>query len=340
MSFKVYQHPVFLLHRSESPHPESPERLRAIVSRLNSANFPRVSFVQTDRVATPEELSIIHTERHIEAVAATAGKGFGWLDADTYTCGDSYEAARTAVGTVLDAVGSLSRKECTRALALVRPPGHHADRDRAMGFCLFNNTALATQHAVSKGLFRKAAIFDIDAHHGNGTQHIFFDRGDILYMSQHQSPFYPDTGDWNEIGVGDGIGANINCPLPAGSGDAEVLSVWKGVFGPILEQFAPDLLLLSLGFDGHTLDPLAQLQITTEGFRKLLSAVEAFASRASIPVLYILEGGYSPQALTEAAPLVVEVHEQPDASEWPDPSPLALKLLDEARKTFGTLWKL
>ncbi len=340
MSFRIYEHPVFLLHRPESPHPESPERLRAIASRLNSSNYPGARFVQSERVASPKELALVHTAHHIETVAATAGKGFGWLDSDTYTCPDSFQAARTAVGTVLDAVEALSKKESTRALALVRPPGHHAEKDRAMGFCLFNNTALAAEYAVSQKLFRKVAIYDIDAHHGNGIQNTFFDRGDVLYLSQHQSPFYPDTGNWNEIGVGPGIGANVNCPLTAGSGDAEVLYVWKWICEPILEQFAPDLLLVCLGFDSHASDPLAQLVITTPGFRMLLSAVEAFAARASIPVLNILEGGYNLQVLHEATPIVVEVHEKPDSSQWPDPSPLAHQLLEQAQKTFGTLWKI
>jgi acetoin utilization deacetylase AcuC-like enzyme len=209
-----------------------------------------------------------------------------------------------------------------------------------MGFCLFNNAALAAESAVSRGLARKAAIYDFDVHHGNGTQNIFFDRADVLYLSHHQFPFYPGTGNWNELGVGDGLGMNINCPLPAGAEDTEVLHVWKWIIEPILSQFAPDLLIISAGFDAHILDPLGQLKVTTDGFRKLLGAVENFAAAASIPVLYCLEGGYSRQALAEVGPLAVEVHAKPETSKWPEPSPLVLGLREQARTTFGPFWKL
>ena len=323
------------------PHPEIPERLAAIEEELSAHPPPHMKIKKSKRKASNDELCLVHTERLIEQIAGTAEKPFTQLDPDTYACSDSYQAARVAAGTLLESVDRVCRKKIDRVFALVRPPGHHAERDRAMGFCLFNNVALGAAYALSRHKKKRVAIFDFDVHHGNGTQHIFYDRPDVLYLSHHQYPFYPGTGNWSEIGEGNGKGMTVNCPLPAGCGDGEVLYMFDHLFEPVLRQYGPDILFLSAGFDAHERDPLAQLNVTDRGFLQLFLRLEKFARDTETPLIYTLEGGYDFQALARGASAAIGALESkiPLDSERCS-TPLCLDLLRQARSTFSPFWEL
>ena len=213
--------------------------------------------------ATVGELQRVHTQGHLERMAATAGQSV-MLDADTFTSPDSYDIARLAAGAAVQAADhAVTEREA--AVALVRPPGHHAEPDRAMGFCLFNNVAVAAAAMRARGLER-VAIVDIDVHHGNGTQAMFYDDPHVLYVSTHQYPFYPGTGAADEIGAGDGAGFTVNVPMEAGCVDDDYTLVYRTIVIPVLDQFAPQLILVSAGYDAHERDPLASMRVTTEGY--------------------------------------------------------------------------
>lgn len=263
------------------------------------------------RAATPAELLRVHDRAHVEAMAATAGRAV-MLDADTFTSPESYDTARLAAGAAVQAADhALDRGEA--ALALVRPPGHHAERDRAMGFCLFNNIAVAAAHAVARGVER-VAIVDIDVHHGNGTQAMFYDDARVLYVSTHQFPFYPGTGAADEIGTGAGAGFTVNVPLEAGAIDADYDLVYREAVAPVLRAFDPGLVLVSAGYDAHERDPLASMRVTDAGFDAIISRLIGAAPGGHIA--FVTEGGYDLQALAECLDVTFEAmarHGVPDS---------------------------
>jgi acetoin utilization deacetylase AcuC-like enzyme len=233
----------------------------------------------------------VHTVEHIETIAATAGQPGVMLDPDTFTSPDSYEVALLAAGAAVQAMEhALDHGEA--AFALVRPPGHHAERDRAMGFCLFNNVAVAAAAALARGLDR-VAIVDIDVHHGNGTQWAFYDEPRVLYVSTHQHPFYPGTGAADERGTGAGLGFTLNIPMPAGSTDEDYRRAYETVAGRLAE-FQPQLLLISAGYDAHRDDPLASMYATVDGYAAVVGQV---LDAAKCPVALVTEGGYDLEAL-------------------------------------------
>ena len=245
------------------------------------------------RPATHAELRRVHTQGHVDRVAATAGQAV-MLDPDTFTSPDSYGIARLAAGAAIQAAEhAVTDRE--PAFALVRPPGHHAEPDRAMGFCLFNNVAVAAAAMLARGLER-IAIVDIDVHHGNGTQRIFYEEPRVLYVSTHQFPFYPGTGAADEIGAGDGRGFTVNIPMQAGSTDADYALVHRDVVRPVLDEFRPQLLLVSAGYDAHERDPLASMRMTTEGYGAILWHLHEVATRYGAMAL-VTEGGYDLTAL-------------------------------------------
>jgi acetoin utilization deacetylase AcuC-like enzyme len=210
-----------------------------------------------------------------------------------------------------------------------------------MGFCLFNNVAVGAEYAIRKYGKQRVAIYDFDVHHGNGTQHIFYDRPDVLYLSHHQFPLYPGTGDWTETGQGDGMGMTVNCPLPAGSGDNEVLYLYDHLFEPVLTQYRPEILFLSAGFDAHERDPLAQLCVTDEGFFQLFVRLETWSRATGVPLIYALEGGYNLAALAQGAASVLSAHDSSaPVKRVETATPLSLELLGHARNTFSSFWKL
>ena len=246
------------------------------------------------RAATRDELSRVHAVEYLDTIAAAEGRAV-MLDPDTFTSPESVEIAQLAAGTAVAAV-EYALEHGDAAFALVRPPGHHAERDRAMGFCLYNNVAVAAAHAVSRGLGR-VAIVDIDVHHGNGTQWMFYDNPRVLYVSTHQFPFYPGTGAADETGTGEGTGFTVNVPLEMGATDADYDMVYRRAVVPVLEQFSPQLVLVSAGFDAHERDPLASMRMTTAGYASVVRQLLSAAGKT--PIAFVTEGGYDLRALAE-----------------------------------------
>jgi acetoin utilization deacetylase AcuC-like enzyme len=260
--------------------------------------------------ATPEQLARVHSDEHLDRIAATAGKP-SMLDADTFTSPESYDIALLAAGAAVQAAGhAMTTGE--PALALVRPPGHHAERDKAMGFCLYNNVAVAAAAALAAGLER-VAIVDIDVHHGNGTQWIFYDDPRVLYVSSHQFPFYPGTGAANEVGHEAGRGFTVNIPLEAGATDADYDLVYQRIAVPVLQEFAPQLTLISAGFDAHEADPLASMRMTAAGYARILRRLRA-ATQPSGSLALATEGGYDLPALRECLEAAVAIIEDDSKS--------------------------
>jgi acetoin utilization deacetylase AcuC-like enzyme len=296
----------FADHLTPPGHPERPERaeaMAAVVSRFREGG----GRVLEPRAATDDDLLRVHTRRHLDAMLATRGRAVA-LDPDTFTSPDSEEVARIAAGAVLTAVdAAVDGPAGSRAVAVVRPPGHHADANRAMGFCLYNNIAVGGAYARSRGLSR-VAIVDYDVHHGNGTQSVFYEDPTVLYVSSHQYPYYPGTGAADETGRGAGLGYTLNLPLEAGAGDRDVLQRYEREALPKLEGFRPELLLVSAGFDAHERDPLAGCRMTTAGYRQLTALLVGAADRlCGGRVVLVTEGGYDLTALTECLEAVLDV---------------------------------
>jgi len=244
------------------------------------------------RPASRDELVRVHSPDYLDAIALSSGRAV-MLDPDTFTSPESVEIAGLAAGaTVQAAEHAIANRE--PAFALVRPPGHHAERDRAMGFCLYNNVAVAAASAIAHGLER-VAIVDIDVHHGNGTQWMFYDDPKVLYVSTHQYPFYPGTGAANEVGIGEGAGFTVNVPLEMGATDADYALVYRAAILPVIEAFAPDLMLVSAGFDAHERDPLASMRVTTHGYASIVRQLVNASRNGSIA--FVTEGGYDLGAL-------------------------------------------
>jgi acetoin utilization deacetylase AcuC-like enzyme len=247
--------------------------------------------VREPRAATEAELARVHEREYISLVSETAGRATA-LDADTFTSPDSYEVALLAAGAAITCVDHVLEAPGRRALAMVRPPGHHAERNRAMGFCLFNNIAVAAAHARARGLSR-VAIVDYDVHHGNGTQGTFYDDPSVLFISSHQYPYYPGTGAATETGAGKGAGFTVNLPLDAGATDADYEVAFETVAFPVLRQFRPKLILISAGFDALADDPLGGMRLSANQFARLTAALTAIADECCDGrVVAITEGGY------------------------------------------------
>ena len=301
MATRVYRSPVFRQHDPGPGHPEKIARLEAIEALLDRTPVKGVEVV-APRPATRAELEKVHTAAYLDRVAALAGKSVQ-LDPDTAMSPRSFDAAMLAAGAAAQAVDDVLTGAVENAFALVRPPGHHAESDEAMGFCLFNNAAIAATAAVAHGLER-VAVLDWDVHHGNGTQHSFWKRRDVLYLSSHQYPFYPGTGGPWQIGEGEGAGFTVNAPLPGGQGDADYGAVFSELFLPVLAEYRPQLLIVSAGFDAHRSDPIGGMQLTERGFAAMCSALkQAMGGK----LVLLLEGGYHLEALAQSVHACVEV---------------------------------
>lgn len=277
-------------------HPERPERLRAIVRQLHAHPVPGVRW-EAPQPAPLEPILAVHRPAYIEVVEDLRGRT-ARLDPDTSTSPGSIDALHLAVGASLRAVEAVVRGEADAAFALVRPPGHHAEADRARGFCIVNNVAIAAEHARRHLGCERVLIVDWDVHHGNGTQNTFYDRCDVLYFSSHRYPFYPGSGWLDEVGRGKGEGYTFNVPLPYGLGDAEHVAVYRDLLVPVADAFRPDLVLVSAGFDSHRRDPLGGMDMTDDGFLAVAAIVRDIARRhAGGRVAVLLEGGYDVDAL-------------------------------------------
>ena len=277
-------------------HPENASRLRTIESALDDAGWPGLERVEAPP-ATREQLARVHTGAHIDAIEEFCARGGGMLDLDTIASERSFEAALHAAGGAAYATEQLLGDRSDFAFCGLRPPGHHAERARAMGFCLFNNIAVAAAHAIANGGAERVLILDWDVHHGNGTEAIFASSADVLYASIHQWPLYPGTGPAEYTGTGAGEGYTVNMPVAPGSGSTEFLSLVQHVVAPIAREFRPSLLAVSAGFDAHRGDPLAECTVDTQGFADMAATMRALAAELGVPVLICLEGGYDTGAL-------------------------------------------
>jgi acetoin utilization deacetylase AcuC-like enzyme len=291
-------HPSFLGHDTGQGHPERPDRLRAIVRHLEQTDLWSHLARPEPELAPTSVIELVHPAAYIDAIAHACRSGPTALDPDTIASPGSWDAARRAVGAVTQAIDAVVAEHAASAFCAVRPPGHHALARRAMGFCLFNNVAIGARYAQQRHGLRRVLIVDWDVHHGNGTQAIFYDDPSLCYFSTHQAPFYPGTGDRGEVGRGEAMGLTRNVPLPAGSGDAELVRAFEHELLPLAESFKPELVLISSGFDAHRDDPLAHLEVTEVGYAQLTSLVRHVADTyAHGRVVSVLEGGYDLNAL-------------------------------------------
>ncbi len=293
----IVRDPLFLEHIRGVPHVESPQRLEVIYQMLEE-HFAGSLALIAPRPAADEELKYIHTVEHVRKIAATAGKPYVSLDPDTQTSTRSYEAALLAVGAGFALVDAIMAGRIDNGFALVRPPGHHAENNRAMGFCLFNNIALAAQYARKKHGLERIFIVDWDLHHGNGTQRAFWNDRQVLYFSTHQYPYYPGTGGLSEVGSESAPGYTINCPLSSGYQDEDFAQIFERVLSPIARQFKPDLILVSAGFDTYFEDPLGAMLVTPKGYARMTRILLQLARElCQGRLLLMLEGGYHLEGL-------------------------------------------
>ncbi|HSQ14313.1 MAG TPA: histone deacetylase, partial [Candidatus Deferrimicrobium sp.] len=282
----------YLKHQPGESHPERPERVKVLLdlaSELDAAKFQLLP----PQPAKRADIAATHGEEHIKLIEATARHNRYALDGDTITCRDSFAVSLLAVGGFIGLLDAVAAKDCRNGFALVRPPGHHALRNRAMGFCLFNTMAIGAEYLRRTHGAKKILIMEWDVHHGNGTQDAFYADPSVLFISTHQYPFYPGSGAANEVGSGAGEGYTINIPLPAGCADAEYAQAFHDIVVPAAEKFCPDWILVSAGFDPHRRDPLGGMGVSDEGFALMATRLLGLADRfADGKIAFLLEGGY------------------------------------------------
>jgi acetoin utilization deacetylase AcuC-like enzyme len=302
----LLRHPSSLEHDTGA-HPESPRRIVAIERALGERDWLGWD-VRLSPAAERAKIEAVHTARHVDRIEALCRRGGGMIDMDTMVSPGSFEAALHAAGGAVAMVDALLGPEGAPAGAsLHRPPGHHAEQSRAMGFCLFDNVAIGAQHALDEHGCKRVMIVDWDVHHGNGTNAIFHDRDDVLFCSIHQSPLYPGTGPASDVGHGAGEGFTVNMPVPGGSGDDVFLSHLEHVVAPLARSYEPDLLLVSAGYDAHADDPLAGCVVSDAGYAGMAAVLRAAADELGIPLGIVLEGGYDLGALSRCVVLTLEV---------------------------------
>ncbi|MFC1998216.1 histone deacetylase [Chloroflexota bacterium] len=299
--------PIYLEHDTGG-HVENPNRLADTITELKQSKVIDKLINIPARPATEQELLTIHTKPHIQNVENSAKSGRGWLDGDTITSRESYQAALYAAGGLINALDAVMASEVDSAFALVRPPGHHATQSHAMGFCLFNNVAVAAKQAIDKYNLSRVLIVDFDVHHGNGTQNSFYADPSVLYFSTHLSPYYPGTGSIEQTGSGAGLGYTVNVPMPAWCGDAEYMRVFKEVLAPAARRYRPELIMVSAGYDSHWADHLAFMQVSITGFAQMASCLKDLSDElCGGKLLFALEGGYNIEALAHSIRATFEV---------------------------------
>ncbi|OGW39320.1 MAG: acetoin utilization protein [Nitrospirae bacterium GWC2_56_14] len=290
---------VLLRHAPPVWHPDSPDRLTTIIRTLKASGLWDKLIPLAPRPAAFEDIARVHTDPYIQIVR---NFGSGELDTDTYLSEGTLNAALHAAGAVMVAVEQCNQGKVERAFCAIRPPGHHAEAGQAMGFCIFNNVAVGARYARTLG-YERVFIIDFDAHHGNGTQHIFEEDDSVFYFSTHQHPYYPDTGKDMERGKGKGAGYTYNVPILAGSGNKEYLAVYQDILPGVINRFDPDLILVSAGYDIHVNDPHANIRVSHEGIHGI---VRSILSSSACPMVFVLEGGYDLPSLGESVQITIE----------------------------------
>ncbi len=342
MTTGIVHDDMFLLHDTGLYHPERKERLIAVGEGLRTYGHHDHLVHFKPRRATEEELRLIHPTSYIRTIQQTSGKPRTQLDADTIASAESYEVALHAVGSLLVLIDAVEAGEIQNGFGFVRPPGHHAEPDRSMGFCLFSNVAIGAAYALEKYRLSRILVIDFDVHHGNGTQNAFYNRSDVLYVSTHQFPFYPGTGNFPEIGEKEGVGFTINFPLPAHSSDDTYNLVFDKIIAPIGKSYRPDLILVSAGYDAYVEDPLAGMEVTPAGFAGITQTILSLAQDVCDgKVVFLLEGGYHLKGLqTSVLKTLDELtgHGSPPRS-W-RPSELFEVIQAKSKANFGSYWKV
>jgi acetoin utilization deacetylase AcuC-like enzyme len=339
----IIRHDIYKEHLAGYSHVESPERLQVIYDMLDTAEMADKLMSISPRPATHEELAWVHTESHIQRVASTDGKSHASLDPDTQTTPLSYQAAKMAVGGLFALIDKIFDGTIQNGFALVRPPGHHAESDRAMGFCLFNNVAFGALYAMNTYSVKRVLIVDWDLHHGNATQNTFYGHPGVLYLSTHQFPHYPGSGSLTEVGRGEGKGFTVNVPLWPGHGDAEFYQIFNQILVPIAKTFKPEFIIVSAGFDTFVDDPLGGMRVTPKGYAALTRVMMDLAeTHCSGKLAFTLEGGYHLAGLRESVKAVLKelaygsvlTKEDTDAFEQGNPSPI----VEEVKKVQRQYW--
>lgn len=291
---------IFLTHEMPPFHPESNHRLTAIVNKLKGSDFwDSLTLIKPEK-ASLDEIGLVHDKNYISKLK---DYGTGYLDPDTYMSANTYEASLYAAGAIVTAVKKCKEGEIERAFCAVRPPGHHAEYDRGMGFCIFNNVAVGARVAQGLG-YKKVFVIDFDVHHGNGTEHMFYNDDTVFYFSSHQYPHYPGTGSASDTGNGNGKGFTFNAPLGHGSGDSDMEQIYTTKLHELVNIFNPDIMLVSSGYDLHKKDPLAGLSVTDDGIRTIVKGI--IDAKKDIPIIFTLEGGYSLEALADSVAISIE----------------------------------
>ena len=297
----------FLEHRTGIDHPETPQRIEAIHNMLDRPGMAGRFAIIEPRLARKEEILLVHSRAYLKKVAATATREYTALSPDTIASSGSYKVARLAVGGMLQAVTKVGSGCYSNAFALVRPPGHHAEVNRAMGYCLFNNAAVAAAYARKTLGMARVMIIDWDVHHGNGTQHIFERDDTVLFFSIHQYPHFPGTGSFTETGLGRGEGFTVNLPLARGYGDSEYAAILQALLPPLAAEFKPDIIIVSAGFDPHETDPLGNMRLSPAGFATLTRCLMEIADACcNGRIVMVLEGGYDIRTIGDSVKAVLD----------------------------------
>lgn len=322
-----------LEHKTGHIHPEHPNRLRAIYRMLDKAFADELIYIEPEP-APLEYLELVHTPLYIEKVLKTAYHDFTNLAPDTPACSKTYLAAWLAAGACIKGVDALISDQCDVCFSLTRPPGHHALPDRAGGFCVFNNLGIAARYAAKEHGIQRILIIDWDIHHGNGLQHLFYEEKEVIYLSSHDTLLYPHTGDWDEVGNGEGEGYTINLPIPRELEDREIRYLYQQMLGPLFMRYSPELILVAAGFDAHHKDPVGRSRMSEQVFRWLTRLI--FELRDSVnrpPVLFGLEGGYHPRSLAACVKEVLRGLANEKHENFPDgETDRTVRLLEKARK--------
>ena len=331
----------YMEHFAGRVHPERPERIAAMIEMAEELRRPGLKF-RAPREASPDEIALCHSQDYIATVESTAGCERADFDPDTHASAGTWKTTLLAAGGVLTAVEAVLDGDAENAFAIVRPPGHHALPDRAMGFCFFNNIAIAAQWLVRTRGLSRVLVLDWDVHHGNGTQEMFYESANVLYMSTHQSPFYPGTGRLNETGAGAGAGFTVNAPMPAGFGDGEYLRVFDELLMPVARRFRPEFVLISSGFDCHFRDPLGGMRVSENGFIAMTRRMKRLAAECcGGRIVAALEGGYDLRALADSGRAVINElgREADEPIGGPSDAERAIPIIERARYFLAPYWR-